>query len=79
MAQYQSLRQTTTIIRTFAMLAIATPEAVILIAERSLLVPALILVLQRESTKVWGVHIDFDDPIAYVLVVLASKLRIAEM
>ena len=62
----QTLRQTTTIIRAFAMLSIAMPDAVILVAERSLVVPALILVLHRESTKVWGVHADLEDPISYV-------------
>jgi hypothetical protein len=38
------------------MLSIADPDAVVLISEKSILVPALLLVLQRESTKVWGIH-----------------------
>jgi len=62
----QTLRHTTTLIRAISMLSIASPEAVILVAERSLVVPALILVLQRESTKVWGVHADLEDPVSYV-------------
>lgn len=48
------------------MLSIATPEAVILVSERSLVVPALILVLRRESTKVWGIHAESEDVVSYV-------------
>jgi hypothetical protein len=44
-----------TIVRAFCMLAIAEFDAVLLIAERSALVPVLVLVLYRESDKIWGV------------------------
>lgn len=44
-----------TIARAFCMLAIAEFDAVLLIAERSALVPVLVLVVYRESNKIWGV------------------------
>ena len=45
----------TSIVRALSMLSIADQDAVILIAERTLVVPALILLLARESCKLWGV------------------------
>ena len=46
------------------MLSIATPDAVVLISQRSLVVPALIIVLQRESTKIWGIYAEVADPVS---------------
>ena len=46
------------------MLSIATPDAVILVSERSVVVPALIILLQRESTKIWGIYVEVADPVS---------------
>ncbi|KAL7419247.1 hypothetical protein Q5752_006084 [Cryptotrichosporon argae] len=45
---------TLTIIAAFAMLTVVDPDAHILIADRSVLIPALLTLLAREGQKVWG-------------------------
>ncbi|KAK8866120.1 hypothetical protein IAR55_001271 [Kwoniella newhampshirensis] len=52
----ESLKLSILIVRGLCMMSIADPDAAILIGQKSILVPALILVLQRESTKIWGIH-----------------------
>ncbi|RSH93008.1 hypothetical protein EHS25_008456 [Saitozyma podzolica] len=66
-APHEALRMAITIARAFCMLAIAEFDAVLLIAERSALVPVLVLVLYRESDKIWGVkreRFSFPDALA---------------
>ncbi|EIW72574.1 hypothetical protein TREMEDRAFT_72810 [Tremella mesenterica DSM 1558] len=43
------------VIRGLTMMAIADPDAVVLLAEKTILIAALILVLGKEGGKVWGV------------------------
>lgn len=38
------------------MLSCASPDAVILMTERSILVPALIMLIHRESSRIWGIQ-----------------------
>ncbi|ORX37376.1 hypothetical protein BD324DRAFT_650973 [Kockovaella imperatae] len=45
----------TSLIRALSMMSIADQDAIILIAERTLVVPALIMLLTRETPKLWGV------------------------
>ncbi|WVR06065.1 hypothetical protein IAU60_003093 [Kwoniella sp. DSM 27419] len=54
----ESLKMSLLIVRGLCMLAISHADAVILMGQKSILVAALILVLQRESTKLYGVHAD---------------------
>lgn len=46
------------IIRAFSMLAVSDPNGVLLISERTILVPCLTQLLHRESSKVWGIGDD---------------------
>jgi hypothetical protein len=52
-----------TIVEGMCMLAIADADAVTLMAEKSVLIPALVWVLERESSKIWGINADGYDPI----------------
>ncbi|WWD17674.1 hypothetical protein CI109_102115 [Kwoniella shandongensis] len=60
--EQESLKMSLLIVRGLCMLSISHEDAVILMGQRSILVPALILVLQRESTKIWGIHADYHSP-----------------
>nr|ODO00879.1 hypothetical protein L204_01602 [Cryptococcus depauperatus CBS 7855] len=44
------------IVRGMCMMAVADTESVVLMGARSILVPALVLILKAESGKIWGVH-----------------------
>ncbi|WVQ97632.1 hypothetical protein IAU59_004746 [Kwoniella sp. CBS 9459] len=50
------LKMNLSICRGLCMLAISHPDAVIIMGQRSILVAALVTVLQRESTTLYGVH-----------------------
>lgn len=47
-----------TIVRTLSLLAVATHEAVLLVAERSAVVQAVIHVLYRTSSQIYGLSMD---------------------
>jgi hypothetical protein len=40
------------------MLSIARKDAILLVGQRSLVIPALIVLLRRMSCRLWGVYID---------------------
>nr|XP_018999630.1 uncharacterized protein I203_07827 [Kwoniella mangroviensis CBS 8507]OCF63091.1 hypothetical protein I203_07827 [Kwoniella mangroviensis CBS 8507] len=52
---YQSLQTSLLIVRGLCMLSISHPDAVIIMGQKSILVPALVIVLQRESNKLYGI------------------------
>ena len=52
----QSHHVVVTVLQALSMLAIADHSAIILIAGRTLVIPALTLLLTRESEKIWGVY-----------------------
>ncbi|WRT64345.1 uncharacterized protein IL334_001277 [Kwoniella shivajii] len=73
-SESDSLRISLLIIRGLCMLAISHSDAVILMGQRSILVPALIIVLQRESTKLYGVHghiYSYEDALSLLLPTLS--------
>lgn len=45
-------------VRAFCMLATSDPNGVLLISERTVLVPCLVKVLHRESGQIWGISDD---------------------
>lgn len=44
------------IVKGMCMMAVSNTDAVVLMGSRTILVPALVLVLQEESSKIWGIH-----------------------
>jgi hypothetical protein len=54
----QDYRHCMLIIRAFCMLATSDPNGVLLISERTVLVPCLVKVLHRESSQIWGIADD---------------------
>ena len=50
----------TYILEAFSMMTIADPDAIILIAERSIMIPTLILLLQRAGMVVLGLNTNLD-------------------
>ncbi|WWD09606.1 hypothetical protein V865_007734 [Kwoniella europaea PYCC6329] len=51
----ESLQTSLLIVRGLCMLSISHPDAVIIMGQKSVLVPALVIVLQRESNKLYGI------------------------
>lgn len=52
----QMLRMKLMIVKGMCMMAVSNTDAVVLMGSRTILVPALVLVLQEESSKIWGIH-----------------------
>lgn len=44
------------IVKGMCMMAVSNTDAVVLMGSKTILVPALVLVLQAESSKIWGIH-----------------------
>jgi hypothetical protein len=44
-----------TMLRALSMLSIADRDAVVLVGQRSFVIPALVIVLRRLSHRIWGV------------------------
>ncbi|WVW82510.1 hypothetical protein I302_104521 [Kwoniella bestiolae CBS 10118] len=55
-SESDSLQMSLLTIRGLCMLSISHPDAVIIMGQKSILVPALIIVLQRESNKLYGIY-----------------------
>ena len=52
---------TMTLLRALLMLSIAEKDAILLVGQRSTIVPALIVVLRRMASRIWGISMaDFD-------------------
>ncbi|KAL1413020.1 hypothetical protein Q8F55_000769 [Vanrija albida] len=56
LAADQSYRVKTDILSALFMLAAHDPDAIVLLTEKSVLVPALLTLLHRESSRIWGVR-----------------------
>lgn len=52
----QILKMNLMIVKGMCMMAVSNTDAVVLMGSRTILVPALVLVLQAESSKIWGIH-----------------------
>jgi hypothetical protein len=52
------LNMTLVLLRALSMLSIARKDAILLVGQRSLVIPALIVLLRRMSCRLWGVYID---------------------
>ena len=50
-----------TMVRAWSMMTVADPDAIVLIAQRSSVVPALTSILRRAVVRVWGIWLeDYD-------------------
>ncbi|KIR52411.1 hypothetical protein I315_05011 [Cryptococcus gattii Ru294] len=71
----QMLRMKLMIVKGMCMMAVSNTDAVVLMGSRTILVPALVLVLQEESSKIWGIHA-YSAPVEDALALLHPSLSL---
>ncbi|XAO25298.1 hypothetical protein I312_104120 [Cryptococcus bacillisporus CA1280] len=71
----EMLRMKLMIVKGMCMMAVSNTDAVVLMGSRTILVPALVLVLQEESSKIWGIHA-YSTPVEDALALLHPSLSL---
>lgn len=69
------LKMNLMIVKGMCMMAVSNTDAVVLMGSKTILVPALVLVLQAESSKIWGIHA-YRTPVEDALALLHPSLSL---